>query len=199
MLRLSERRSVSEELNGYTSSSEYIHTRQLQLGCLPQSCTKNRLDNIQAPGISILPIHITISGLGSYLLNFIPQGIQCRVGYTRIIESRCRYRVSAQGIICVYPWLERDKVKNCATITSFILCITFSPSGMIPCPNPSVRRIPRDSTASGKVPVTCGSQIIAGVKSLSWLKISRAGLLDRDAVEVVERSFGSDTDASETL
>ena len=79
------------------------------------------------------------------------------------------------------------------------MSITFSRSGMIPCPNPSVRRIPRDSTASGKEPVTCGSQVIAGVDSLSWLKISRAGLLDRDAVEVVERSFGSDIDASETL
>lgn len=81
----------------------------------------------------------------------------------------------------------------------FILSNTFSPSGITPCPNPTVRRFRKDSTASGKNPVACGSQIIAGVESLSWLNISRAGLLDRDAVEVVERSFGSDTDASEAL
>lgn len=70
---------------------------------------------------------------------------------------------------------------------------------MTPCPNPTVRRFRRDSTASGKDPVACGSQINTGVESLSWLTISRVGLLDRDAVEPVERSFVSDIDASEAL
>lgn len=86
---------------------------------------------------------------------------------------------------------------------SFILSNTFSPSGMIRFPDPSVRRIPRESTASGKDPVACGSQIIAGVESLCWLKISRAWLLDCNAAEEVERGFvksgSSDIDASEAI
>lgn len=72
LLSLSERRSVSEGLDGYTPSSENIHTRQVQFRCPSRSCKKNRINNIQAPSMFIFSIHITISCLRTYPLNLIP-------------------------------------------------------------------------------------------------------------------------------